>query len=189
MVLQNLQEKHFLQTWGSSQQWAKACLNSKTNILLLRKWFDTLKQTKWETYIYKNDAVLTQCHSPERMEPIFSSQELSITATLQCQISLFVHLTHLCVNDHPWRIQQDPQMLVLKDATLPYTSSAQAIYSGNKAHYEEVQRCRQMKWCQYQKTFDVPSYPTLNCPTSNNTNTWVLTDLPPQFIKYLIRTH
>ena len=37
LIYKTLQENHFLQTWGSSQQWAKAWLSSKLFILVLRK--------------------------------------------------------------------------------------------------------------------------------------------------------
>ena len=50
LVLQNLQDKHFLQTWGSSQQWAKACLSLKSFILLLRKLSDT---SKYFSFVFK----------------------------------------------------------------------------------------------------------------------------------------
>ena len=53
------------------------------------------------------DAAFAQCqlyHLPERTEPIFSSQDLGATTTLQCYISPFVIPTHLHV-DYP---QQDP---------------------------------------------------------------------------------
>ena len=57
MVYQNLQGKHFLQTWGSSQQWAKACLFLKIGNPVTENLFDTLWQTGWEIYIYIRDYV------------------------------------------------------------------------------------------------------------------------------------
>ena len=38
---------HFLQTWGSSQQWAKACLFPKIDNLVIEKLFDTSKDFVW----------------------------------------------------------------------------------------------------------------------------------------------
>ena len=52
MLYQNLHGKHFLQTLGSSQQWAKACLSPKIKYPVIGKSFITLKQTGWEIYIY-----------------------------------------------------------------------------------------------------------------------------------------
>ena len=57
MVYQNLQGKHFLQTWGSSQQWVKACLSPKIKYPVIEKSLDTMKQTGWEIYIYKEDYI------------------------------------------------------------------------------------------------------------------------------------
>ena len=50
-------ENIFSQTWGSSQQWAKACLPAKEIILFKEKIITTLYQTEWETSITRNKDV------------------------------------------------------------------------------------------------------------------------------------